>query len=1020
MTTDSRTNDIAALRESEAKARAREKMLTARHEIAQAFLTLSGDEVYHHVLEVVRGMLDSPLGFFGYIDEAGHLVCPSLTREVWKQCQMPEKRYTFAMNEWKGMWGRSLVEKTSLVANQGLSVPAGHLPLTRALVAPVVDGDVVVGQLVVGNRDTDYSDLDVALLESFCDSVAPILRARRDTRRLNAQRGEALDALRRSEVQYRALFDGADDTILLLEAEGAERGRIVAANLASAGMLGYTVEELTEMSVMDFTADTSIAVAVSTLERLESDGQVTATLDHVHRDGHVFPVEITARPLDLGDRRLIVAFGRDVSARQRAEIEYGTILHTSTDGFWVCSMEGRLLEVNDALCRMLGYTKDELLTMSIMDIEAAETPEETAAHIRRVVEQGSDRFESQHRRKDGVEIHVEISASYLPDLGGRFIVFSHDISDRKRQQLALARARDDLEEHVAERTRELVEAYEEQRKLTLAVEQFADWTIITDPRGLITYANDAVVHLSGFARAELVGQRMSVFRSGKQSPELYQKLWQTIRAGEVWRSVMENRAKDGSLFLLDMTIQSLKDERGQIDHFVMTAKDVTQEKAYEERLHRLANFDSLTELPNRRLFVERLSQACARTSRQDRMVAVVVLNLDRFKRINDSLGYQLGDEVLQEVARRLTAALREGDIVARLGTDEFGVALVDVDSVEDVVLVVEKQLIGVLQAPIAVGGEEAVATASAGITVLSAERADARHLLEDAYAALERAKKLGGNNYKFHEPGMNDRVVEFVKTQRRLVDALAGSEYVLHYQPYVALDTGRPAGMEALLRWRQPDGSLVPPGRFIPVLEETGMILEVGRWIISEAARQIQAWQMAGVPVVPVSVNLSPIQFRDRSLAPFIQETMKEAGVAPDLLVFEITESTFMDDITHSQQVLQDLQDLGHAISVDDFGTGYSSLAYLKSLPVDNLKIDISFVRDLLNDPESASIVRAIIQMAQGLELKTIAEGVEEEAQYDLLRTLHCDFVQGYYKARPTPADQISALLERLTPPTAT
>jgi len=463
-----------------------------------------------------------------------------------------------------------------------------------------------------------------------------------------------------------------------------------------------------------------------------------------------------------------------------------------------------------------------------------------------------------------------------------------------------------------------------------------------------------------------------------------------------------------------MSIAPTFNAAGETTHYVSTARDVTQEKSFEERIRRLAFYDSLTGLPNRQLFLERLEQAVSRSSHGDRLVAVIVLNLDRFKMINDSFGYEVGDELLKRFATRLEGAVRAGDIVARLGADEFGLALVDLASVEDTALLVEYNLRTLGRKPFKLpNGREAVLTSSIGISVHTPESEDAVRTLENAYVALAAARKLGGNTYKLHQAEMNSRVGEFVVMQRRLSGALANDEFVLHYQPYVNSSDGRLVGMEALIRWQSPGQGLVPPGAFIPVLEETGMILDVGKWVIEEACRQLVEWKKKGFTPVPVAVNLSPIQFSSRDLAQFIRTTTSEAGLDPALITLEITESTFMADIERSTELLGQLKELGHEISIDDFGTGHSSLSYLRLLPVTNLKIDRSFILDILDDDDAASVVRAIVQLASSLGLKTIAEGVETQEHLAALRLLQCDLIQGYHVSRPAPADQIESFLSR-------
>ncbi len=558
------------------------------------------------------------------------------------------------------------------------------------------------------------------------------------------------------------------------------------------------------------------------------------------------------------------------------------------------------------------------------------------------------------------------------------------------------------------------------------LDELLDCVAMLDASTRILYVNPAMCELTGLDPEELEGfeaaDRLQRFLEHDDFLEVAQNMMASMRdepnetvprritrgdGTERWVHIVSSALApgtcgDAALLVVMRDITSLKRVELELRE---------QRDALNQARKHLVEHDSLTDLPNRRLFVERLSQALAQLRRSQDTVAVAVLDLDRFKMLNDSLGHATGDRILREVASRLQRELREGDIVGRLGTDEFGIALVGIDRAEDAGVVVQRRLMGALAPSFDVGGQPVVVTSSVGITLASDQGSGATKLIEDAYAALGRAKQLGGAGFLFHEPGMNDRVTEFIRTQRSLVDAMVNGELVLHYQPYVSTTSGHIEGLEALIRWQRPGVGLVPPGQFIPVLEETGMIRQVGAWVIGEAARQIGAWQQEGLPVVPVAVNISPVQFRAKGLLEHIGQALEHAGIAPELLAFEITESTFMDDIQHSRRLLQALRDRGHSIAVDDFGTGHSSLAYLKSLPVDVLKIDMSFVRELLTDPDNAAIVLAIIQMARGLELRTLAEGVETPQQYERLQQLRCDLAQGWFRSPAVPPDRAADLL---------
>lgn len=666
------------------------------------------------------------------------------------------------------------------------------------------------------------------------------------------------------------------------------------------------------------------------------------------------------------------------------EIFYKALISASMDGFWISDLAGRFLDANEAYCSLIGYSREELLSMAIPDVEAVERPEDTAAHIQKVRELGCDRFESRHRRKDGGFIDIEVSVNYSDFAGGRLFVFIRDITERKKTDRMM-------------------------HTLSTAVEQSSDWILISDRAGRIEYVNEAVENVTGYAREEILGKTPRVLKSGKYDKAFYKKMWDTILSGNTYTGILTNRRKNGELFEVYHTITPIRDRNGDITHFVATSKDITALKQMEERINFLAYYDDLTGLPNRVLFSDRLRQAVSRLEYHDKHIGVLFIDVDRFHFINDALGVSFGDLLLMEIGRRLSACVREGDTVARFGSDEFVVAFNDVARSEDIIYLLE-ELKTVLAAPVRHDNEETVLTFSIGASVYPSDTRDAGALIRNADLACQQARQEGGNGYRFFTAGMNAAASEFVMLDRRLKNALKNDEFVLHYQPYVDTHTQKMVGMEALIRWQSRDEGLISPGKFIPVLEETGMIVEVGDWVFRTAIRQLTEWRDKGYPVVPVSVNLSLIQFRQRNLVEQVRTLLEEARLAPTLLTAEITESAFMEDIEFTKSMLTELRDIGLSISIDDFGTGYSSLSYLKKLPVDNLKIDISFVRELGKDPDAEAIVSAIITMAGALNLKTIAEGVETAEQWKLLRLLRCDTIQGFYFSRPLPAGDLEKL----------
>jgi diguanylate cyclase (GGDEF)-like protein/PAS domain S-box-containing protein len=731
---------------------------------------------------------------------------------------------------------------------------------------------------------------------------------------------------------------------------------------------------------------------------LEKQSTHTEDFPCMRKDGQEIICRISASVIgkEMSEKDIVVMY-EDITERRRTEEKiresedrYRNLFENANDMIQSVLPDGHFDFVNPLWLKTMGYTMDDLQKLTIFDILYPSCMSYCKELFLKVMSGESIYgLETTFVTKDGRRVDIEGSVN--PRLIDGKVVASHaifrDVTERKR-------------------------AAEEMKKLSTAVEQSSDWILITDREGNVEYVNKAVEQITGYKKEEIIGQNPRILKSGKHDEKFYKKMWDTILSGRSYVGIITNRKKNGELFDIYHTITPLKDDKGNITHFVATSKDITQQKLMEEKINYLAYYDTLTELPNRTLFTDRLNQSIARIDYDKRLVGVLVINLDRFKLINDTFGPKIGDDVLKEIAKRLSVSVREGDTVARLGSDEFGITLAAIAHSEDIILIVEK-LMKIISQAIKANEEEILITPGIGISVYPNDGRDVQTLIQNADIALSNAKEQGGNNYQFYTQGMNKKASELILMERQLFNALNNDEFVLQYQPYWDINTKKIAGMEALVRWQSSDKGLVPPGKFIPVLEETKMIIEVGEWILRTAVRQVREWQNKGHPVVPISVNLSLIQFRQKDLAEMVKKVMEEFGLNTSLLTLEITESAFMQDIDFTKSVLKTLKEIGCSISIDDFGTGYSSLSYLKRFPVDNLKIDISFIREIATDPDTASIVTAIIGMAHTLNIKTIAEGVETEEQWKILRLLRCDVIQGYYLSKPLPAEEIERIFKQ-------
>lgn len=583
---------------------------------------------------------------------------------------------------------------------------------------------------------------------------------------------------------------------------------------------------------------------------------------------------------------------------------------------------------------------------------------------------------------------------------------------------AIKRHEEHLEILVAQRTAALTTEIAERkqaevaiRKLSSAMEKVADSIFITDCNGVIEYINPAFETITGYCREEALGQTPRVIKSGKHDEQFYQQIWETLLQGEVYRNVFINRRKDGQLYHEAVTITPLTDEHGKITHYISSGKDITESIQTQERLHHLAHHDALTGLPNRVLFVERLKHALQRAERRKRSVAVLFLDMDRFKIVNDTLGHEAGDRLLQAMAARLHACVREGDTVARFGGDEFAGFLSDVASPEDVAIVVGKFL-DALAPPFLIDGHELFISGSIGISLYPEDGTDTQTLMKNADSAMYRAKQMGGNTSEFYHSEMTEHAMTRLSRETGLRRGLEREEFVLHYQPQFDLKSGEVVGFEALIRWENIDAGAMQPNEFIPLLEETGLIVQVGEWILRTACMQHAAWLAAGLPPLRMAVNISSRQFDSNELINTLRKVLEDECMEAQYLELEITETILMKNAEPDIEALQALSDMGMRFAIDDFGTGYSSLTYLKRFPINILKIDKAFVHDITSNADDAAIVRAIITMAHSLNMKTVAEGVETREQLDFLRTQGCDYAQGYYFSPPLSGPEIEHLMK--------
>lgn len=545
-------------------------------------------------------------------------------------------------------------------------------------------------------------------------------------------------------------------------------------------------------------------------------------------------------------------------------------------------------------------------------------------------------------------------------------------------------------------------------KLAAAVfDNSLEGIFITDTSGTILAANAAVTKITGYETDELLGQNPRLLKSDRHGQDFYQALWTAVYQNNQWEGEIWNKRKNGEVYPEWLSISAIKNNQGAVQNYIGIFIDISKQKEAESRLSYLAQHDKLTGLPNRDLFLDRLNMAILHAKRTNREIAVLFIDLDHFKYVNDTFGHANGDQVLQKIALKLKLCLRENDTLARMGGDEFTVILQDFNNRSDVERT-SCRILQTLEKPIRLDVHDLYVSASIGVSIYPDDGDNAALIMKHADTAMYGAKNGGRSRLQFFQASMESYAHQRIEMEQHLRNALLHDEFQLYYQPQIDLDSGRVIGAEALLRWRRPEVGTVLPGQFISLAEETGMILPIGEWVFREVCRQYRNW---GYYPFRIGVNLSAHQFRQAGIAATIAQIMEEHAIEPGFLDLELTETVAMQHVDGSLKTLNELKQLGLQISIDDFGTGYSSLSYLKQFPIDRLKIDRAFIADITTDPNDAAIVVAIIAMAHSLGLSVIAEGVETEEQLKFLKMHGCDEGQGYFFGHPIPAEEFLKII---------
>jgi len=822
-----------------------------------------------------------------------------------------------------------------------------------------------------------------------------------------------------SSELLRAVVDNIAEGVLILSAEG----KVITANPAAEAILGLPLAQIVGTGPADLRwspqqedGSTWPAQAHPSLDTLATGRPHRDVVKGVQRaDGSRIWLSISTARVDLpppykghGVVASFIDVTESVRARralQQSEQRFRDLTELSADWYWEQDVVSRFTAVSSgsgnegvSVQTALGKRRWEFTWTNM-------TPEDWAAH--RALLERREQFrdmELRRRDEDGQIRIISISGKPVFDARGRFAGYrgvGRNITQRKRTKRSL---------------REILERF---RHLT---ELSSDWYWEMDEDLRFTYVSEGIRKVRGVPPESLVGKRRWESSDIVAGDEEMARHRATLEGHLPFRDfVLARRNPDGKVTYVSHTGRPIFDDRGSFRGYRGVARDITERVRAEEELARLAHFDTLTGLPNRAMLHERLRRAIARANRGQKLLAVLFLDLDQFKEINDSLGHPVGDAVLVETARRLKGCVRTVDTVARLGGDEFTILLEGVRTIEEIADVAAK-LLRALSGPAEVAGHSLHLSTSIGVTVYPLDNHDADALLRNADLAMYHAKQEGRNNVQFFSRDMSERTERRADLLGRLRGALGRGELTLHYQPQVDVRNSRIIGVEALLRWNDRGQGLVPPAQFIPIAEDTGLIVPIGEWVLREACSQAKRWLDAGLGPLRMAVNLSPRQFRQENLVQTVAAILAETGLPADRLEVEITESTVMHRSNQAAESMKQLHALGVQISLDDFGTGYSSLAYLNRFPVQTLKVDQSFVRDIKSDRDDAAIVSTVITLAKQLKLKSLAEGVETRGQLAFLRTRGCDSYQGYLFCRPKPAAEIEALLlsrrnEETTPP---
>ncbi|WP_447844726.1 EAL domain-containing protein [Pseudomonas aeruginosa] len=793
-------------------------------------------------------------------------------------------------------------------------------------------------------------------------------------------------AMRLSEQKFASVFHHCPDMVVL--ANGAD-GRFLAVNSTFEQQIGIAADDAIGKTATELGIWALPGLGPQVLEKLGHGNLTNLEVPLRRRNGSTFSALLSAQHVALDQTPALVVVIRDIThlvetqeLLRISEEKFANAFHAYPDGLLISRLEdGTLIDVNEGFTRLTGYRRDEVISRSTLELGLWVDTEDRKRLISLVrhhtLTQG---FTAPVRDRNGGIRQCEMSAHRISIDGEDCVLtIARDITERQLMQEKLQQA-------------------------ATVFESTAEGVMITDTRQRITAVNRAFSEITGYSEQEALGRSPSLLSSGQHDSSFYLAMWNQLERDGHWQGEIWNRRKTGELYPEWLTISAVHNPQGEITHFVGVFADISTLKYAQARLDYQAHHDPLTGLPNRLLFESRLNHALDEAREESRPGAVLFIDLDRFKHINDSLGHPIGDLLLKAIAERLRDQLRDVDTVARLGGDEFIILLPGLHQESDAEHVARK-LLNAFTAPFQADGHEFFVSASVGIALFPKDGDDAPTLVKNADAAMYRAKSRGRSRIEYYTRELTYLATERMALETELRRALERDELQLYYQPKLSLESGLLVGAEALVRWYHPLFGEISPERFIPLAEDCGLILPLGDWVLEHACQQMGEWQKLHAPFGPLSVNLAGAQLGQPQLIERLEQLLEQSGLEPSRLQLEITESFIMNQTEEALAVLHGLKRLGVQLAIDDFGTGYSSLSYLKRLPLDILKIDKSFIRGLPDDPHDAAITRAIIALGRSMQLTVIAEGVETEGQQSFLTHEGCEQIQGFVLSPPLPAE---------------